>query len=45
MSLVDLAFCAEFDIAGLADHPHFAEIEALHVEVSKWVESENAITA
>ena len=45
MSLIDLDFCARFDIAEFADHTHFAEIEALHGEVQKWVESEEALAA
>lgn len=45
MSLIDLDFCARFDIAEFADHPHFAEIEALHREVQGWVESEEALAA
>lgn len=45
MSLIDLAFCAEFDIIGFAGHPHFAEIEALHADVRKWVEGEDVIAA
>ena len=45
MSLIDLDFCAKFDIAEFADHPHFVEIEALHAEVRSWVESEGALTA
>lgn len=45
MSLIDLDFCANLDIAELADHPHFAEIEALHAEVKTWVASEEALAA
>jgi hypothetical protein len=45
MSLVDLDFCAQFDVAGLVDNPNFAEIEALHAEVRKWVDGDNAIAA
>lgn len=45
MSVIDLDFCAKFDIAELADHPFFAEIEALHAEVKAWVESEEALAA
>lgn len=45
MSLIDLDFCANFDIAEFADHPHFAEIKALHREVKGWVESEEALAA
>lgn len=45
MSLIDLSFCAGCDIAEFADHPHFAEIEALHAEVKDWVESEEALAA
>ena len=30
MSVIDLDFCANVDIAEFVDHPHFAEIEALH---------------
>jgi hypothetical protein len=40
MSLIDLHFCARFDIAEFADHAHFAEIEALHAEVKAWVDAE-----
>jgi hypothetical protein len=40
MSLVDLDFCARFDIAELAEHPHIAEIEALHADVRGWVDSD-----
>lgn len=45
MSLIDLAFCANFDIAEFADHLHFAEIEALHSEVRGWVDGEKALEA
>lgn len=45
MSLVDLDFCANFNIAGFNDHPHFAEIEALHAEVKAWVEGEEVLAA
>lgn len=45
MSLTDLDFCANFDIAQFAEHPFFEEIEALHVEVKSWVESEEALAA
>jgi hypothetical protein len=45
MSLIDLDFCAHFDIAEFADHPFFAEIEALHAEVKAWVENEEALAA
>ena len=45
MSLIDLDFCANVDIAEFADHPHFAEIEALHAEVKGWVESEEGLAA
>ena len=45
MSLNDLGFCASFDLAELADHPFFTEIEALHAEVKGWVESEDALAA
>ena len=45
MSLIDLDFCAKSDIADLNDHPHFAEIEALHAEVNAWVESDEALAA
>lgn len=45
MSLIDLAFCAEFDITSLSDRPHFEEIEALHAEVKRWVQDEDAIAA
>lgn len=38
LSLIDLSFCAGSDIAEFGGHPHFAEIEALHAEVKKWVE-------
>jgi hypothetical protein len=41
MSLIDLDFCASFDIDELADHPHFVEIEALHAEVKSWVDGES----
>ncbi len=40
MSLIDLDFCARFDIAEFADHAHFGEIEALHAEVQTWVNAE-----
>jgi hypothetical protein len=43
MSLIDLDFCARFDIAEFEDHPHFAEIEGLHAEVRGWLESEEAL--
>jgi hypothetical protein len=43
MSLIDLAFCAEFDITGLADNPNFVQIEALHAEVQTWVNGDDAI--
>jgi len=42
MSLIDLDFCAKFDIAEFSGHPHFAEIEALHSEVKVWVPDEEA---
>jgi hypothetical protein len=45
MSLIDLDFCANFDIAEFEGHPHFAEIAALHAEVRGWVESEEALSA
>lgn len=45
MSPIDLDFCARFDIAEFADHPHSAEIQALHAEVQGWVESEEALEA
>ena len=45
MSLIDLDFCARFDIGTFAGHPQFAEIEALHAEVRGWVESEMALAA
>jgi hypothetical protein len=45
MSLIDLDFCANFDITEFAEHEHFAEIEALHAEVKAWVDSEEALTA
>ncbi len=45
MSLADLVFCADCDIAKFADHQHFAEIEALHTEVKGWVKSEEALAA
>jgi hypothetical protein len=45
MSLIDLDFCANFDIAEFVDHPHFAEVEALHAEVRGWVASEEALAA
>jgi hypothetical protein len=40
MSRIDLDFCVRCDIAEFADHLHFAEIEALHVEVRDWVSTE-----
>lgn len=40
MSLIDLDFCAKFDITEFADHLHLAEIEALHREVQGWVQTE-----
>lgn len=45
MSLIDLDFCANFDITEFAEHPHFAEIEALHAEVNGWVPDEEAMAA
>jgi hypothetical protein len=42
MSLIDLDFCAKFDIAEFAGHTHYAEIEALHAEVKVWVPDEEA---
>ncbi|MNS28574.1 hypothetical protein D3C72_605550 [compost metagenome] len=45
MSLIDLDFCAQFDVAALADNPNFAEIEALHAEVRKWVDGDDATAA
>ena len=45
MSLVDLDYCARFDIAELGDHPHFDEIEAMHAEVRDWVDSDEALAA
>jgi hypothetical protein len=40
MSLIDLDFCAKCGLAEFNDHPHFAEIEALHAEVRGWVEND-----
>lgn len=45
MSLIDLDFCARFDIVEFAGHPRFAEIEALHAEVKAWVNSDEALAA
>lgn len=45
MSLIDLDFCANFDISEFTNLPHFAEIEALHAEVKSWVDSEEALAA
>ncbi|CAN7416498.1 hypothetical protein [Brevundimonas sp. LjRoot202] len=45
MSLIDLDFCAQFDIATLADDPNFAGMEALHAEVRKWVDGDDALAA
>jgi hypothetical protein len=45
MSLIDLDFCANFDIAEFAGHPHYAEIEALHAEVKGWLDTEEALAA
>lgn len=45
MSLIDLDFCANFDIGEFGEHPHFAEIQALHAEVQGWVASEEALAA
>jgi hypothetical protein len=45
MSLIDLDFCANFDIGEFDEHPHFAEVEALHAEVRGWVESDEALAA
>lgn len=45
MSLIDLEFCANFGINEFADHPHFAELKALHAAVKGWVESEEALAA
>jgi hypothetical protein len=40
MSRVDLAFCAEFDVGALSEHPSFGEIQALHTEVQRLVAEE-----
>jgi hypothetical protein len=45
MSLIDLDFCAKFDVEELADHDHFVEIQALHAEVQAWVPSEELLAA
>ena len=45
MSLMDLGFCAQFDLAELAGHQHFEEIAALLAEVQAWVASEDALAA
>jgi hypothetical protein len=45
MSLIDLDFCAEFEVGELADHQHFAQIKALHAEVQAWVASQDGVTA
>ena len=45
MSLIDLDYCAQCDIAEFADHPHAAEIEALHAEVKAWGDSEETLAA
>lgn len=45
MSLTDVAFCAEFEVAELAGHSLFAEIAALHAEVKRWVADEGALAA
>lgn len=38
MSLIDLDCSANFGIAEFADHPQFAEMEALYAEVKGWVD-------
>jgi hypothetical protein len=45
MSLVDLDFCARFNIGEFSEHPHFTEIEMIHGEVCGWVDSEAALAA
>ena len=45
MSLIDLDFCANFDVSEFADHDHFGEIQALHTEVRAWVPSEELLAA
>ena len=45
MSLIDLDFCARFDITEYADHPRIGEIEALHAAVKAWVENDEALAA
>ncbi|WP_292083454.1 MULTISPECIES: hypothetical protein [unclassified Brevundimonas] len=45
MSLIDLSFCADFDITALAENSNFVEIEALHAEVRNWVNRDDAIAA
>lgn len=45
MSLIDLDFCANFDVSEFADHDHFGEIQALHAEVQTWVPSEELLAA
>ncbi len=45
MSLTDLSFCAQFDLAEFADHPHFDEITDLHAEVQALVETEDVLAA
>ena len=41
MSLTDLEFCARFDIAEFAGHPHLSGIAALHAEVRSWAETDD----
>lgn len=38
MSLIDLDLCARCDIAEFNDHPHCAEIQALHAQVGSIIE-------
>ena len=45
MSLIDLDFCAQCEIAEFAGHPHFGEIEALHAEVRVWADVDEALAA
>ena len=41
MSMSDIAFCKSYDIAALADEPHFEQIEALHAALSAAYPDEN----
>ena len=45
MSIADLKFCAELNVAEFSEYPNFDEIEALHAAVCGWVEGDSALEA